>query len=701
MRLKIKLLSDLCTYSGEIYNSLADIDVVYDKYGLPYIPAKRIKGCIRESFLELVNFGIYPVEMYNKIFGNEGDLSAAFSIGNAYLDSYDDICSDLENCEDRGLVHAQNVLKLYTYIRTQTSIDYETGTAAKGSLRNIRVVKKDTEFYADINFNRDKNGKTLSDAEADALFNAAEMVTHMGVRRSRGLGLVKISRDTDFIEQNNKKQINGLNNNNRYRIDYRIYLKSAMLCKSQEGNQTRCNNYIEGSKVLGLIAGSMENSEFIKIMNNQSGDNELIVSNAYIEENGKRCIPVRASIQKKKDQGFGEDNLMKVYDMLNDDIKNDIKSKAQNGNDAIQLSPIGIEYMTTDGVIKGIETEIDYHHKRPNDKSIGHANGNDESSFYQLESISRGQAFRGYILADGSQSKAILDAINSNNNIRMGNSRNAEYGNIEFTIENIEEVKGIKDSKILNDFAICMDSPVILFNENGMLTSDVAVFRDYLAEQLGSEDISISECYIRYEVVGGYNVTWRKQKPVFTTLGKGTVCKFHSDKGVDISALNNYFIGERVNEGYGEIHVLSEMPSYVTLRKAIKTTSYKKETKTEIIDSLKLQEAKNRLCYEARERADKRIDKFKDDESNAIIGRLILVSKEQHSIDDMRNQVDTWSSKTRRDKAMKIVSDIEEVINQENACNTEEAYKIVAKEYLTRMKYQHRVSSKGVEKDEQ
>lgn len=31
MRLRIELLSDLCTSAGEIYNTLADIDVVYDR----------------------------------------------------------------------------------------------------------------------------------------------------------------------------------------------------------------------------------------------------------------------------------------------------------------------------------------------------------------------------------------------------------------------------------------------------------------------------------------------------------------------------------------------------------------------------------------------------------------------------------------------------------------------------------------------
>ena len=46
MKITIKLLSDLCTASGETHNSMVDTDIVYDEYGIPYIPAKRIKGCI-------------------------------------------------------------------------------------------------------------------------------------------------------------------------------------------------------------------------------------------------------------------------------------------------------------------------------------------------------------------------------------------------------------------------------------------------------------------------------------------------------------------------------------------------------------------------------------------------------------------------------------------------------------------------------
>ena len=89
MKITIKLLSDLCTCSGETYNSLVDMDVVYDEYGIPYIPAKRIKGCIREAALEMAELGLIQWEQYENLFGREGHQSSAFTISNAYIKDYE------------------------------------------------------------------------------------------------------------------------------------------------------------------------------------------------------------------------------------------------------------------------------------------------------------------------------------------------------------------------------------------------------------------------------------------------------------------------------------------------------------------------------------------------------------------------------------------------------------------------------------
>lgn len=87
--LKIELLSDMCVSDGGVYNSALDMEVCHDKYGFPYIPAKRLKGCLRESASELKDWGMeINIEA---LFGkkdhgtNHGDNRAALRLENAYV----------------------------------------------------------------------------------------------------------------------------------------------------------------------------------------------------------------------------------------------------------------------------------------------------------------------------------------------------------------------------------------------------------------------------------------------------------------------------------------------------------------------------------------------------------------------------------------------------------------------------------------
>ena len=52
-QIKIILKSDTLIGSGEGFGSIIDTDVVFDDLGIPYIPAKRVKGIMLESAEEL------------------------------------------------------------------------------------------------------------------------------------------------------------------------------------------------------------------------------------------------------------------------------------------------------------------------------------------------------------------------------------------------------------------------------------------------------------------------------------------------------------------------------------------------------------------------------------------------------------------------------------------------------------------------
>ena len=127
-----------------------DVDICYDKYGFPYIPAKRIRGCLRECAVELQDWNLdIP---WKKMFGQAGDSKhrAAVRISDAHLAGYEEMKELVRKNGDKTVFHPQNVLSHFTYIRTQTSIDPETGVADAASLRTMRVADKDLTFIAEV-----------------------------------------------------------------------------------------------------------------------------------------------------------------------------------------------------------------------------------------------------------------------------------------------------------------------------------------------------------------------------------------------------------------------------------------------------------------------------------------------------------------------------------------------------------------------
>lgn len=368
---------------------------------------------------------------------------------------------------------------------------------------------------------------------AEEFKNAVSMVKHMGVSRTRGLGLVELkvenslstSVDHVLFKENELKDEN--------KISYTIHLHSPLICKSAQGNQAKTEDYIAGSKVLGLIARSMGNDAYQKVMN------DVVVSNAYVSLDGNRSLPGRNSLQKIKNQSY-VDGKMEIVDMM----------YFKNANDKEQRTPANIDYMSDQNEVLSVEKQISYHHQRPSDKSIGRATSA-AGQFYQLASICETQTFKGFIYANRETSKQIMDAVSKLGQVRMGYGRNSEFGQIDFTLDSVEDA-GNKET-LIHDADLLLASDVILYNDNGMLVADVNVLKDYLNAYFGVDDIEIESPFLSYNAIGGFNVTWRRKKQIFSALSKSSCMKIHSDTGFKASYNHSYFVGERVSEGFGEV----------------------------------------------------------------------------------------------------------------------------------------------------
>lgn len=673
MIISIKLLSDLCCYSGEVYNTTVDTDVVYDDYGLPYIPAKRLKGCIREAALELYEMGLMP--HYNAIFGKEGSEASAFTISNARLENYDAKVKELKQFEKTDFVNQQNVLSLYTYLRTQTAVDTNTGTAIENSLRTLRVLKKGLIFYADVDLENNAYVKEFK--------NAVSMVKHMGVSRTRGLGLVelKIKNNLSASVKHVLFKENELKNENM--ISYTIHLKSPLICKSAQGNQAKTEDYIEGSKVLGLIARSMGNDAYQKVMN------DIVVSNAYVSLNDNRSLPGRNSLQKIKNQSY-MDGKMEIVDMMY--FKND--------NDKEQRTPANIDYMSDQNEVLSVEKQISYHHQRPKDKSIGRATSR-EGQFYQLASICEAQTFKGFIYANRETAKQIMDSVSKLGKVRMGYGRNSEFGQIDFTLDSVEDARN-KDT-LIHDADLLLASDVILYNDNGMLVADVNVLKDYLNAYFGVDDIEIDTPFVSYNTIGGFNVTWRRKKQIFSALSKSSCMKIHSDTGFKASYNHSYFIGERVSEGFGEIVLekAKENDRVCVYKPVEEEKSLNKDANLDIMNELLEKELEKRMDARVRDVVAK--NSMSSDQLNPALSKMRLLFRTKSDYDEMMNEFKQLESSNQekctnlmKDLPMDVLDKLEKEIQDEYAnfklrWSEEEKFRKLYSAYIRELKYRVKV----------
>lgn len=706
MKIRIELLSDLCTYSGETYNSLVDMDVIYDEYGIPYIPAKRIKGCIREAALEMQELGVISAEEYHRLFGKEGNQKSTFWLSNAYIKDYKQILSGLKKFQLKELATPQNVLEQYTSMRTQTAVNLENGVADKTSLRTMRVVNKGVVFEAEC---------AVQEEDKKNFRNTVSLVKHMGVSRTRGLGLISMVVDEKDEEKAKKKwekkrevllafkdQVGEHN-----RLEYQIHLNSAMMCKSAQGNQAVTQDYIAGSKVLGLLASKMGDERYRNLMRNEG----FQVSNAYIMSESKRCIPARISLRKVKDQSYEENGTITLMDAV-----------CGVTGTRKQMTAAGADYMDSENRICEVTTEISYHHQRPKNKAIGKATGLDDgSSFYQLGAICADQTFGGYIYADKESAETILDTLAERKEIRMGYGKSSEFGAIDLNITNIRTPE--VHSEQVNDAVVTLASDVILYNENGMLTTDTETLKEYLEDIVNIADLEIRRPFLRYETIGGYNTTWKCRKPIFHALGKGSVFVLHSDQGFDLDLLNRQFIGERVAEGYGELYAEHLKDTVEVCAKKSEKYPYQKEeqtkfNQTELIEKLLDAEFERRIGYEIRKRLgkEKDIERAKDKENvlRAAVAKMRVMFKNENSYEAMKKQVDAIESDEKRalcqsllclvvpqDLKAKISDDMKKAYGQEFRCQwTEtELYKKIYRIYLSELKYLVKaLAKKGEEK---
>ena len=194
--IKIKLQSPLHISSGNADVNI-DADVVHDAVGLPYFPARRFKGLLYESMIEVAEmldgtqsqaFHLAIKELFQRV----PNAKARLILHDFYLFPEEDYRKNAAGWQHLQKVYPEivtpeSVLQEFTTLRYQTKIDPKTGTAADTSLRTMRVLDAGLCFQGNI----DLIG--AEEIHRKLLFLGIKNLRRAGMNRNRGLGHIKCS----------------------------------------------------------------------------------------------------------------------------------------------------------------------------------------------------------------------------------------------------------------------------------------------------------------------------------------------------------------------------------------------------------------------------------------------------------------------------------------------------------------------------
>lgn len=523
----LKTLSHVLTGSGEA-GGLIDTDVVFDNVGIPYIPARRMKGLLKESCMEVCDMlGYISYDLVFGIFGKDGGVEAKISISNLYIDNYEQIVEDINFLLNQGLykdvLQREKVISNFCEIRHHTAVDEITGTAKKGTLRTYRMLKPGIIFKGKIS-----ELELLTEKEKALLCLAAMNLRRVGLARNRGYGRVQcgICCDLDY-GKNEKKDVKKmldilrgeegkLKERKEERIDfglldggkgelkrltYEIVLKAPLVIAEQVGEQNTVytKKYIPSTVIRGLIAREFEKKAAANDVLYEKFFQDIFVNNlvricpAYPVSGGRKFLPLPMFLQKNK-----KNNDNKLYCVLNGQNR-DLKTKA--ARDFIYFGENQLVELFVP------ETEFYFHNTR--DRAKGR---NTEEGIFYYEAIAQEQRFRGEIIGSAEYLSFMKKLLREDEDYFIGRSKTAQYGRINWKWG---ELEGLEDRALcfgeqvdgVSYIVITAVSPIILFNEFGNPEVSSDIMEAYLKRILGTE-LKIVEQFCSAERVESFMRVW-------------------------------------------------------------------------------------------------------------------------------------------------------------------------------------------------
>lgn len=189
IKYKVEFFTDWHCGSGLAAGADVDALVIKDVYGIPYIPGKTIKGLVRQSLEEILEFqGKNLQQKINECFGFFDGQEDSMKRGTAFFKN-----AELPEKERDAIVKEGLTPYLFRSV-SSTAIDPD-GVAVPNSLRRIEVTVPCTLEGEILDIDKD----LVKDVK-----DALRFIKRMGLDRNRGLGRCSFS----VVESEDQKTSN-------------------------------------------------------------------------------------------------------------------------------------------------------------------------------------------------------------------------------------------------------------------------------------------------------------------------------------------------------------------------------------------------------------------------------------------------------------------------------------------------------------
>ena len=601
--LEIELKSDLCAGTGAHFASVIDTDTAIDEYGIPFIPSRRLKGCLREAANDIC----LDEETINAVFGERGkDVACALSVSDAKIENYSRYIAGRK----KSPKSAAELTDLFCSVRAQTAI--ENDTAKENSLRFTRVVNKHSPvdgnnlvFCADVE---------IEDEYEKVLERICKALRNIGYQRNRGLGAVKCQ----LIDGNASSVLEdySFEEGKQYILSYTVELLSDLMLPASDANHSL--SYIPGTNVLGAFAG-----KFVKKYG-EDGFNELFLSdkvkfgNLYIiDKNGFPTIPAPRFMGKYKAESD-------VWNFIK------IKEKTKEHEEKKIFKPFKKGYIGTD--YTNPDTKIVYHN----------ALNSEDGGLYTQYCLCSGQFFSGKIYADGASLEKLYPLLREGD-ISFGRSKTAQYSRckiINATIEEDKENTVLLKAGTTTAF-ICL-SDIVITAEKGVY--DISL--EGLKNLLDIRGEITEETSISTVVISGYNAKWNMKKPQFPAIKAGSAVVFVPDEDYEIKEL--VFIGDKQNEGFGRVKLIVDAAEFGLSKKQSSASTDESSVDPSLQSKIDEQKKFDEVIGKAIEISEK------IELNSSQIGRLVLMCKESKNHNNFKERVEIIKTESFKNTTLSV-----------------------------------------------